>query len=254
MAFQKVKGYIQKRYRFRNSDSIEVERIHPARYGAPGEKREKRKKPTPEDIERQNQTNRKNRIRRWIKENFFPKEDYWLTFTYKKGKRTKIGEVKKDFKLLIRWIKREYKKQGYICKWIVRYEIGSKGAGHIHLILNRIPDADIILTELWEQIPDSGHIDMQLLRSKGDYDALADYIAKKTEGTQYTAYSRSRNLITPEPRIKEIEKLYMLEEPKPEKGYYIDRDSLVMGKNPVTGHRYQHFTMLPLKERRKKGG
>ena len=36
-------------------DSLEIEEKHTGRYGASGQKRQKRKKATPEDIERQNQ-------------------------------------------------------------------------------------------------------------------------------------------------------------------------------------------------------
>lgn len=32
-------------------------------------------------------------------------------------------------------------------------------------------------------------------------------------------------------------------EPKPEKGWYIIKDSIVNGINPVTGYPYQHYTM-----------
>ena len=72
-------GYIRDIWEF--GDTLEVEEKHTGRYGARGQKREKRKKATPEDIKRQNQWKRERDIRRLIKWNF-KKLDYWMTITY----------------------------------------------------------------------------------------------------------------------------------------------------------------------------
>lgn len=78
MAFRKKIWYFE--------NSREVEYTHKGRYGAPGEKRGPRRKRTPADIKRANQTNRVNRVRRKIKANF-REDDYWSTLTYKKEER-----------------------------------------------------------------------------------------------------------------------------------------------------------------------
>ena len=62
-------------------DSLEVEEKHTGRYGAPGQRREKKKKATPEQIKKQNQWMKVRKVRRLIKWNF-TEGDYWLTFTY----------------------------------------------------------------------------------------------------------------------------------------------------------------------------
>ena len=46
-------SYTGKRWYFKNA--IEVEEYHTARYGAPGQERVKRRKATPEEMERVNQ-------------------------------------------------------------------------------------------------------------------------------------------------------------------------------------------------------
>ena len=46
-------GYI--RHIWECGDSLEIEEKHTGRYGASGQKRQKRKKATPDDIKRQNQ-------------------------------------------------------------------------------------------------------------------------------------------------------------------------------------------------------
>jgi hypothetical protein len=37
------------------------------------------------------------------------------------------------------------------------------------------------------------------------------------------------------------------EEPKPKKGYEIDKNSIVNGINPVTGYPWQHYTMRKIR-------
>lgn len=59
---------------------------HTGRYGARGQKRQKRRKATPEEIAKQNQWKRERDVRRLIKWNFGI-GDYWFTLTYKKGSR-----------------------------------------------------------------------------------------------------------------------------------------------------------------------
>ena len=49
-------GTVRKMYRFEKF--IEIEEYHDGRYGAPGKKREEKKKPTPEQMEKVNQMNR----------------------------------------------------------------------------------------------------------------------------------------------------------------------------------------------------
>lgn len=240
---RRVRGYIQKEYHF--DGSIEIERSHSGRYGARGMPRHKKKKPTPEDITRQNQTNRENNLRRILKANFRAARDYWITLTYQKGTRTDIKTVNDDLSRLMKKIKYQYKKRGAPCKWVARVEVGKRGAGHIHLVINRIPDADLIISEMWSQIPDSGHADMTMLREKGEFKELAAYIVKRTEEiAPVQQYRRSRNLEVPKPKKKLIKSKKLLMDPEPYKGYYIDKGSVRYGVNPVTGFLYQHFTMI----------
>lgn len=247
---QRLKGYIQKEYVF--EDSIEIERSHTGKYGARGRSRQKKRKPTPEDIARQNQTNKENYLRRIIKNNFKAACDYWITFTYQRGTRTDPDKVNDDLTKVIKKIKYHYKKRGAPCKWIARVEVGKRGAGHIHMIINRVDDFDKIIAAAWKTIPESGHVDMTMLREKGHFKDLAAYIAKKPpEDSEiapvqqaYTAYRRSRNLEVPTPKVRVIKSKQLLSEPQPYKGYYIDKSSVCYGVNPVTGFLYQHFTMI----------
>ena len=75
-------SYTGKRYHFKNA--IEVEEFHTARYGAPGQSRMKRRKPTPEQMEKINQYNREKLARRKLREHF-DIHDYFTDLTYRRG-------------------------------------------------------------------------------------------------------------------------------------------------------------------------
>ena len=234
--------YIQKEYIMRNT--IDVERYHSGRYGAPGMKREKRKA-SPEDREKWNYTAACKKLKRIINANF-GEGDFSVTLTYKLEERLPDEEAKKEITNFLKRIKREYKKRGYELKWIYTTEQRKKSIHH-HLILNSIPETARLLTKHWKK----GFVRISPLDSTGDYKDLADYIIKETDKTfrdpdsaDKQRYSRSRNLIIPEPHKKIITAKTFRKEPKPIKGYYIDKDSIFIGQNPVTGYSYMTYTMV----------
>ena len=51
----------------------------------------------------------------------------------------------KDFQKAIRKVREEYRKRNYELFWIRNIERGTKGAWHIHLIINEIGDTASIL-------------------------------------------------------------------------------------------------------------
>lgn len=238
----------QRTYRFKGS--IEHELI---RKGKPPDrgKRKEKKKPTPEQIQKQNQYNKEKHVRRLIKQNF-QKNDYWVTFVYEKGTRGELPEALKDRKKLLQYIRNGYKKAGYELKWIGRTEVGKRGAIHHHIIINRIPDGDLIISQAWERIPKSSWVDFVPLYKRGEYKDLAAYVVKPDaedkDGNLKTAssYSRSRNLEEPEPEVKRTTLKKIVEYPQPTPGYYIDKDSVCQGKNPVTGREYLHYIEIKL--------
>ena len=76
---------------------IDVLEYHSGRHGAPGQKREKRRKATPEEMARANQRNKEKRTWLKIMANF-KDGDYYLTLTYAPDKKPKdIEEAKTDF-------------------------------------------------------------------------------------------------------------------------------------------------------------
>ena len=247
--------YTKKTYRFRDSREIEIS--HFGRYGAKGERRLPKKKATPEQIKKQNQKNRETRMRRLIKANF-EDGDFWMTLKYRAGTRKPIEEVKKDLKKFVRAVRSVYARQKLEMKYIYRIEIGKEGGIHVHMVLNRVTDADRIISEMWRQ----GVVNFTRIR--GDVKRLAEYIVKpppeemagqlslfdESERKDIVKYSTSRNLIRPAPDRREYKdrtvRRILENGPAPTKGFYIDADSVEIGINPVTGYPYVRYTELKL--------
>lgn len=274
-------------YRFRNSIEHELKWL--GRQGAKGEKREKKIKPTPEQIARQNQMNKVTRTRRLIKANFGDK-DLWCCLKYPAGIRPTVEEAKEDKKHFLGYLRKDYKKRGSPLKWIARLEVGAQGGIHFHTIVNRLWTAqtDILIADAWSRAlkkstalkgryRTEGLVDWKTTYEAGGFQDLAEYICKEpeedteeyeqlslfdeTDQKALTSVSSSRNLIRPEPEHKYYRRRTMRklveEGPKPTPGYYIDRDSLHIGINPFTGYSYCRYTEVKIQQTRinpKSGG
>lgn len=251
--------YTENIWTFRRS--IEHEFGFSGNNGAKGEKRRKKHKPTPEQVKRQNQINKENRMRRLIKANF-DVDDYWCTLKYPAGSRPGIDRVKKDFKNFTKKMQYAYKKYNQEYKYIYRMEVGKRGGVHIHIIINRIrdgPATDKLIRDKWV----THKVNYQQLDINEDYDALAKYIVKEYEDDaqlslfdipdrkKLVRYDGSRNLIRPKPVKKIFKRRTMrkiLEEgPKPTKGFYIDTDSIKQGVNPYTGRSFLKYTEIRIR-------
>lgn len=237
-------AYIQKKYTFPHA--IEVEEYHTARYGAPGQKRQPKAKPTQDQIDRQNQRIKEKKCRRKLRA-YFDVNDYFVTLTYKKEERPPdMEQAVKDFGKFVRKLRAAYRKRGQELRWIRNIEVGTKGAWHVHLAVNRIPDADLLIRKAWPQ----GRVTHQLLYEKGEFRELAAYITKspKTDSRlRESSYSSSRNMPLPEPDKKLIRWKTWRKIRIPE-GYYLDKVSLHEGINPVTGYPYRSYTLIKKRE------
>lgn len=238
-------------------NSIEYECHYEGNYGAKGEKRAPKRKPTSEQMEKQNRWNKKKYIRRLIKLNF-DTDDYWITLRYKRGIRKGLDEIIKDFDTFRRNLKYRYKKRGKPLKYIYRVEVGSRGGIHIHILLNRLDtgETDKLVRECWTQ----GHPYIELLYDEGGYEQLSEYLIKspkddsgckqlslfeELEQKKLMTFNTSRNLIRPVAEKKKYShwtmRKILRDGPKPTDGFYIDKNSIVTGVNPFTGMSYFHY-------------
>lgn len=228
----------------------QVEKCYPGNYGAPGVKRGKKRKKTPEDIERQNKTNKEKKLQRLILANY--KNGGWhLILNYRpKDRPDSFGEAKENAEKFVDKMRNKYKKAGIPFKYIIVNERGKRGALHHHLIIEDIAENGLNTVQLIKKLWKYGNANFIDLYEDGEYKNLAEYIVKKEtkDNNEWATYSRSRNMIIPEPEKEIIHRRTWKKEPKPEKGFYIIADSVVNGINPVTGYPYQHYAMRILGE------
>ena len=244
-----------KRKSYDLGDIREVMEYHNGRYGAPGMPRMKKKKATPEQIRKVNQWNKERQCWRKMKLNF-QDNDYWVTLTYKPENRPEdMEKAAKDIRKWLNKVRTQYKKRGAELKWMRNIEVGTRGAWHIHIIVNRIPDTDVILAKAWKH----GQIQNQLLYQKGEFEKLANYITKTPETDKRLReanYSASRNLPIPEPEKKVYKHWKTWGKVRVPKGWEVEKDSLHEGINDLTGYQYRSYTLirtvrLPKQEKKK---
>lgn len=242
---------------------IEHEIKHPGKCGAKGEKREKKKKATPEQVRKQNQYNKEKKVLRETRANF-EVGDLWVTLKFPAGTRMQPEELIDTRKKFLNNLRDNYNRRNTKLKFMCRAEIGERGGVHLHLIVNQLENggaADLI-QRLWKKY---GTVHFAPLYEEGHFKQLAEYLVKPLKeemsgqmtlwGTEeetklYSRYTCSRNLIEPEPeehtyKRRTVRKL-VEEGPTPKEGYYIDRDSIRSGVNPFTGMSYFYYTEIRL--------
>lgn len=134
---------------FRKGDILEVKEYHDGRYGARGLPREKKRKPTPEQMAVVNAMNKAETARHRLLE-YFGKEDYFLTLTYRvEARPPDMAKAKKDFTNLISKLRTRYKKEQIELRWIRNIEKGTKGAWHIHMVITGCRDTIRWVEECW---------------------------------------------------------------------------------------------------------
>lgn len=239
---------------------IDVLEYHTARYGAPGEKREEKRKATPEEMAKANQRAKERKAWHKILANFRD-GDYFFTFTYRpEMKPVDMMQAKKDFTGFIRGIRKEYRKRGIELKWIRNIERGNKGAWHVHVIINA-PEGVQEAAELrgwieneWEERfgnADCRRLDRRKKPERGPFRRLAEYITKsggiKPETgpvPKETNYSASRNLVIPHPETKHYLSYRTWRKIRVPKGYAPDPVIVDEGINPCTGFRYRNYVLV----------
>lgn len=250
---------------------IDHEIYYAGNYGAKGEKRAEREKPTPLQIQKQNYWNRIKYIKRVMQLNFYP-DDLWITLKYKKGTRKDITEFKKDISRFFKKLRYQYQKEDKQLLFMYRLEIGKRGGLHAHVLVNRISDADIKVSECWKKAAvEAVRPNFTSIDEYGGYVGLAEYIAKEPdeeiEGQltfldpedrkKLLAVSSSRNLKRPEPIRKRyhhwtLRKIMTGESDiKPTKDFYIDKDTIKTGINKFTGMSYLCYTEIRTKLRKR---
>ena len=211
----------------------------------PGEKRQKKNKPTAESIAKINRRNSERELMLKIHHNFGP-GDLHVVLTYGGEEPTK-EQAKKEVNNFLKRLRRYFKRKDMTLKWIMVTEYQNKRIHH-HLILSRMDTYD--LDQLWT----AGKARPTHLDGSGDYRKLAAYLIKETDKTfrepdAFTKqrYSCSRTVVSPPKKVDDrISPAQLERDPEPIDGYYIDPDSIYRGTNPVTGIPYLEYIMISL--------
>ncbi|WP_143316880.1 hypothetical protein [Clostridium sp. HBUAS56017] len=232
--------------------TIEIERYYTSIFKKKGIKRADKVKPTREEQKKINYKQAEKKLRWKINENF-QGGDFHLVLGYEKDKRPGTKEeMRKDANKFLRSLRNEFKKQGKELKYIHVMEIGSKGAMHHHLVINKI-DLEII-RKCWTK----GRPQIFPLDDSGQYRDLASYLIKQTSTTkemQNKRWNCSKNLVMPEPEKKEISyREYFRVEAKAKKGYYVDKDTVETGvHNPeYSGYGFFRYTLIKIQTSNKR--
>lgn len=236
--------YRKKTYYFKHT--IQVEKGHSVRRKEYSH--QKKKNPTPEQMKIYNENQAARKLNRKICANF-EAGDYHIVLTYKVENRLTEKESRKELKKFLNNLRSDYKKAGQDLKYIITTE-WRHSAIHHHLIINHIRGSTEMVRKRWTR----GRPKFTPLDDTGDYIKLAEYFVKETQKERVNgrekgkqSYSCSRNLIIPKPKIERIHAKDFKDEPKPIKGYYIIKDSVVNGITPF-GYKFQYYTMAKIPE------
>ena len=236
-----------KRKKYRLTNSIEILECCTARHGAPGQPRNRAGKPTPEAVRRNNQRNKERRCSRMVDKYFNP-DDYVLTLTYRKEDRpADMAECIDHLQKFFRKLKREYGKRFYELFWIRNIEVGTRGAWHVHVVMNRIEGADFLIKDLWKE---HGGVFFQFYQDMKDQGKdIGKYIAKSEisapDKIVESSWSHSRNVKEVEPEVTVISGQSMNDKPRTPRGYYLDKNSY---RDYVSdeGYRFREYTFRKL--------
>lgn len=139
----------------------------------PKERRVAKAKETEPAQEKVNIRNQTEKLR-WLLNCNFEGGDMHVVFKFAKEERPdSYEELVKIKNKLLRSLRRQYEKQGKVMKYVYVLETGSRGAMHIHMVLNSMEPK--ILSRCWKR----GHIHIETLDDTGQYGKLAAYLVKE---------------------------------------------------------------------------
>lgn len=205
---------------------IEVKKYHTSRYRTPAMPRSKNHERTSAEQWKVNEKNSIRQLRLLILENF-KEEDIRIDLTYS-GEEPEEEEATHRFNNFLKTLRRHYQKAGHELKWIATTECNGHRIHH-HLLVNNIGWSRKSYKDLWKW----GDIPYRAFRyydgRPSDAERVANYLVKETRETfcqkercQRARYRASRNLRKPRV-IKEIIQSKTWRDPKPKKGYYIEK-------------------------------
>lgn len=194
----------------------------------------------------QESVNDRNKIERFaiLANANFDTGDYFVTFTYERGRRPKsVDEAREQWNKILRRLRNGYKKQGTEIKYLWCLE-HKKYAYHFHLLCNNEVNS-ALFSSAWEYGGvNVKNLDTREYHTVGEYMMKEQYIKEEKTKTQ-RCYGSSRNLIRPEAEITILEGDNWKENPEVDKYYTIEEGSLHNDEVVIEGldfsYRYQSY-------------
>ena len=227
--------------------TITVKKYYSSRYGMQNIPRGANVLPTTEAQQRINDRIAADKLTNILNENF-KGGDFHAVLTYRPTERPTDEETaRQTLKGFMRQLRREYRRNGKNLFYVHVTE-GKHKAIHHHVVLTGInPD---IITRLWRH----GRVRFSLLDNSGQYRKLAEYLIKETcksardkrDGKIRRRWSASRNIRRPKEKKEIVKADKWKDEPKPPKGWYIDRETFYSGMHELTGFAFQQYTLVRL--------
>ena len=229
--------------------TIEISKRHSLRTIDKKTPRSKNKNPTPEDVKKINERNAERDLRRLLNTNF-KYQDIHLVLTYKKENRPLTPQdARQDLEKFLRKLRAYFKKRNMVLKYIAVTEYENKAIHH-HLVISSMDTRD--LTEIWPH----GHPRPTYLDNTGQYGQLASYLIKETSKTfngpnrvHGKRWCPSKSLEKPKITRRIISAKSWNKNPKPKKGYYIEKGSQKEGIHESTGYQYQFYRMIKIPDK-----
>lgn len=221
--------YIKTTYRY--ADIVEVYKHHSSRYGD-HRKRRKKQQETTESVKNANDRKRREHLYRIMAANF-REGDAHVTLTYK----AEEPDAKKEMQRFLKNMRRAMKRAGKELKYIYVTEKTKRGKEHHHIVMNVTDTA--LIRKMWT----AGSVKISPLYPEKDYEKLAEYLLKQETEKGKKRYQMSRNMIIPKPEVEIIKAGTWKEEPVPEQGYWVPKDSIITGMN-ADGYPYQKYKMI----------
>lgn len=210
--------------------------------------RGRREKPTAPEVMEMNRKYAERSLSMILNHNFGA-GDLHTVLTYG-GDAPDPAEAKTRINNFIRKMRRLYEKKGLVFKWVLATEYKNHRIHHHFVCTGGV--------SLWERqdLWPWGMLRDTPLRRDRDYRKLAAYLIKETDKTFRLAesvgkrrYTCSRNIERPQMKRESVSARLLLEDPKPVKGYYIDKESVHKGVNPFTGRIYLEYVMVSIDPR-----
>lgn len=222
--------------------TVEVKKHFSARYGKQC-KRSENREPTTEEQMEINRKQAEDHLR-WLINANFGLGDWHLEMGYRRGYSRPPHEARQDLEKFLRAYRKYHRENGIPIRYITVTEYENKRIHH-HLVLGPVPMA--VLYQMWPY----GRPHITPLDGSGNYAQLAAYLIKETSRTfskpgaaTRKRWTQSKGLKKPIVKYKIIQAKKWKEDPKPKKGYYIPKDSIVSGVDEFTGMPYQRYIMI----------